>query len=81
MIRADATPSRPVPFTEDRAITEAIRSRRHLDSAVRSLELAVEIFARLNGQAQAPVRAMEEVLGRLEEAEAALSVALSRSAD
>ena len=72
-MRKDATPSRPVPFTGERALTELIRCRRHLDTAVESLELAVEIFSRLNGEAGGPpMGVLEDLLGRMEEAEATL---------
>ena len=74
----DATRPRPIPFTGERALTELIRCRRHLDTAVESLELAVEIFSRLNGEAGGPpIGVLEEILGRMEEAEATLRSATS----
>ncbi len=61
---------RPVPFTTNRAWTELVQSRKQLDAARKSLELALEIFRRLGGHATAvPVIALERVLGQLEEAE------------
>jgi len=72
-MRKGATPLRPVPLTGERALTELVRCRRHLDTAVESLELAVEIFSRLNGEADGPpIGVLEEILGRMEEAEATL---------
>jgi hypothetical protein len=56
------------------ASREVVRSREHVDAARRSLELAVEMYSgAANGSAEsAPVSALEQVLGQLEEAEAAL---------
>ena len=64
---------RPVPFTSSRAWTELVRSRQQVDGARRSLELALEIFRRLNDDPPAiPLSALDRVLGQLEEAEALL---------
>ncbi|MGH2595262.1 MAG: hypothetical protein ACRDH7_04785 [Actinomycetota bacterium] len=64
---------RPVPFTSSRAWTELVRSRQQVDGARRSLELALEIFRRLNDDPPAiPLSALDAVLGQLEEAEALL---------
>ncbi len=65
--------ARAVPITNNRALTELVRSRHQIDSARRSLELAVEIFGRLDDRpAGVPVSALEQVLEQLQEAEAAL---------
>lgn len=78
VMRKDATAVPPVPFTGERALTELVRCRRHLDAAVESLELAVEIFSRLSGEADGPALGVfEELLGKREEAEAALRTATS----
>ena len=64
---------RPVPFTNNRALTELAQSRQQVDAARRSLELAFEIFSKLDGESPAiPLIALERVLGQLEEAEASL---------
>jgi hypothetical protein len=64
---------RPVPFTTNRACTELVQSRKQVDAARRSLELALDIFQRLQEDPPAvPVIALERVLGQLEEAEATL---------
>jgi hypothetical protein len=64
---------RPVPFTTNRAWTELVQSRKQVDAARRSLELALDIFHRLQADPPAvPVTALERVLGQLEEAEATL---------
>jgi hypothetical protein len=64
---------RPIPFTNNRALTELVHSRQQLDGARRSLELGLEIFERLNGEAAgAPIAALKQVLSQVEEAEAAL---------
>ena len=64
---------RPVPFTSSRAWTELVRSRHQVDAARKSLELALEIFHRLDDDPPAiPLSALEQVLGQLEEAEAFL---------
>lgn len=64
---------RPVPFTSSRAWTELVQSRKQVDAARRSLELALEIFRRLDDDPPAiPLSALERVLGQLEEAEAFL---------
>lgn len=66
-------PERRVPMTYDRAATELIRCRRHLQTARESLEVALEIFERLNGNLEgSPAASLEGVLGGLEEAEATL---------
>lgn len=77
-MRKDATGLGPVPFTGERALTELVRCRRQLDAAVESLELAVEIFSRLNEETEGPsLDLLEELLGRMEEAEATLHAATS----
>lgn len=64
---------RPIPFTMSRASTELVQSRRQLDGARRSLELALEIFGKLNdGVGGAVILTLERVLAQLEEAEAEL---------
>ena len=63
---------RPVPFTKNRALTELVRSRQRLDEARRSLELALEIFNRLDEPGWAPSSPLKEVLGQIEVAEAIL---------
>jgi hypothetical protein len=64
---------RPIPFTNNRALTELVHSRKQLDAARKSLELGLEILRQLDGEAAgAPIRALEQVLSQLEEAEAAL---------
>ena len=64
---------RPIPFTNNRALTELVHSRKQLDAARRSLELGLEILQQLNTEAAGvPIRALEQVLSQVEEAEAAL---------
>jgi hypothetical protein len=64
---------RPVPFTTNRAWTELVQSRHHVDSARNSLELALEIFRRLDPDPLVvPLAAMERVLGQLDEVRASL---------
>ena len=66
---------RRTPTTYERAATELIRCRTHLAAARESLELAVSIFRRLNGEAgiaPSSARDLEAVIGDLEQAEAAL---------
>lgn len=64
---------RPVPFTSNRAWTELVKSRQQVDAARRSLELALDIFHRLDGDPpMIPLSALERTLGQLEEAEAML---------
>jgi len=64
---------RPVPFTINRAWTELVQTRHEVDSARRSLELALVIFRSLGPEPSAvPLSALERVLGQLEEAEASL---------
>jgi hypothetical protein len=64
---------RPIPFTNNRALTELVHSRKQLDAARRSLELGLEILQQLNAEpAGVPIRALEHVLSQVEEAEAAL---------
>lgn len=63
---------RPVPFTSNRALTELVRSRRRLDEARRSLELALEIFGQLGEPTRVPVSPLREVLGQIEAAQATL---------
>ena len=65
--------ARPIPFTSNRALTELVHSRKQLDEARRSLELGLEIFHQLDEEAAwAPIRSLEDVLGQIEQAEAAL---------
>ncbi len=71
-----ASTTRPIPMTADRAVTELIQCRGHLEAARESLELALEIFDRLEAEASVRPPRLEEVLGRLEEAEAALRGAM-----
>ena len=67
---------RPVPFTTNRAWTELVQSRQQVDTARKSLELAITIFRRLDPDPSAvPLSALERVLEQLEEAEASLRVA------
>lgn len=64
---------RPIPFTNNRALTELVHSRKQLDAARKSLELGLEILQQLNGEAAgAPIPALEQVLSQVAEAEAAL---------
>ena len=64
---------RPIPITTNRALTELVQSRRQLDAARRSLELALVLFRTLKHEAVGvPIKALEQVLGQLEEAEATL---------
>jgi hypothetical protein len=60
-------PDRPIPFTYERALTELAGCRRDLSSARGSLELVVEILGRLGADVEDAD--LEEILGRLEEAE------------
>ena len=63
----------PIPTRATSALREVERSRRYLDSARCSLEVAVEIYVRGDaGVGGVPIAALERVLGQLEEAEAAL---------
>lgn len=67
------TEGRAIPFTHSRAATELVQGRRHLSCARESLELALAIESHLGSTTTAvPVPDIEEVLGILEEAEAAL---------
>ena len=64
---------RPIPFTVSRASTELVQSRKQVDAARRSLELALEIFGKLDqGADPAAIPTLEGVLAQLEQAEAAL---------
>ena len=63
---------RAIPMTSSRALTELIRSRRQLDAARRSLELATQIFERLDRVSGVPSAILKQVLAQLEEAEATL---------
>ena len=64
---------RLVPITRNRALTELVQSRRHLDAARTSLELALELFRELKEHTAAiPLSVLEQVLGQLEQAEAVL---------
>jgi hypothetical protein len=70
-------PERRIPTTYDRAATELVRCRQHLETARESLEVALGILRHLNGEADdVPRAALEAVLGGLEEAEAALRSAM-----
>jgi hypothetical protein len=75
--RTDVTTARPVPFTEERALTEVAQSRRYLDAAVRSLELAAEILESLDGPDAEPAAALREILTSLHEAESGFSSAIA----
>jgi exonuclease VII small subunit len=71
---------RRIPMTYRRAATELIRCRTHLAAARESLELAVSIFRRLNGETSVDptsARVLEAVIGDLEQAEAALRSSMS----
>ncbi len=62
-----------IPFTYSRAATELIQSRRRVDEARKSLELALEIFRTLDeSPTHVPIQSLFGVLGQLEVAEAAL---------
>ena len=62
-----------IPVTSNRALTELAQSRRQLDAARKSLELAVDLFRTLKDDAAGvPITVLEQVLGQLEEAEATL---------
>ena len=63
---------RVVPMTGNRALTELVRSRRQIDAARRSLELALEIFEELGRAPGIPRSTLRRVLGQLEMAEATL---------
>jgi hypothetical protein len=64
---------RPVPFTTNRAWTELVQSRQQVDAARRSLDLALQIFRRLDpDQPAVPLIALERVLAQLGEVEASL---------
>jgi hypothetical protein len=64
---------RPIPFTSNRAWTELVRGRHDVDTARRSLELALLIFRRLDPVPPAVhIFALERVLEQLEEAESSL---------
>jgi hypothetical protein len=75
--RTDVTASRPVPFTEERALTEVAQARRYLDGAVRSLELAAEILESLDGADAEAAAAVRGILARLHEAEGGFSSAIA----
>jgi hypothetical protein len=61
------------PSRATSASREVVRSRQHVEAACRSLELAVEMYSGAHGGAfGAPVSALKQVLGQLEDAEAAL---------
>jgi hypothetical protein len=62
-----------VPFTYGRAATELIQCRRHVREARTSLELALQIFSRLDeNPTGVPIQSLYGVLGQLEEVDAAL---------
>ena len=54
------------------ASREIVRSRQHVDAARMSLELAIEMYCGAGEETGAPLSALRQVLGQLEEAEAAL---------
>jgi hypothetical protein len=62
-----------VPFTYGRAATELIQCRRHVGEARKSLDLALQIFSRLDeNHTGVPIQSLYGVLGELEEVERAL---------
>jgi hypothetical protein len=62
-----------VPFTTNRALTELAQSRRQVEAARGSLELALQIIEGLeDDRLAAPTPVLRGVLGQLEEAEATL---------
>lgn len=62
-----------VPFTANRALTELVQSRRQVEAARGSLELALQIIDGLDDdQLAAPTAVLRGVLGQLEEAQATL---------
>jgi hypothetical protein len=64
----------PVPISDNRALTELVQSRVHLDAARRSLRLSLEIFERLEQpHPGVPLLELQEVLVRLEDVESALN--------
>lgn len=63
---------RLVPSRATSASREVIQGREYIDAARSSLELAVEMYRGDKQVGGAPVLALEQVLGQLEEAEAVL---------
>jgi len=64
---------RLVPSRGTSASREVVQGREYIDAARSCLELALELYRGAEVEApEAPVRALEEVLGQLAEAEAAL---------
>ncbi len=62
-----------IPFTANRALTELVQSRRQIEAARGSLELALQIMDELeDARLAAPLPALRGVLGQLEEAQATL---------
>jgi hypothetical protein len=69
---------RPVPTRDTSVLREVARSRQHLDAALRSLELALEMCGSPDvGLAGVPISALESIVGLLQEADAALWEAAS----
>jgi hypothetical protein len=69
-IEADA---QAIPFTAARALTELVQSRRQIEGARGSLELALQIMDQLEDpRVAAPLPVLRGVLGQLEEAQATL---------
>jgi hypothetical protein len=64
---------RPVSTRAMSATREVVKSRQHLDSALRSLEVAIRILSRPDRRAASvPISALERVVGQLEDAASAL---------
>jgi hypothetical protein len=62
-----------IPFTANRAMTELVQSRRQIEAARASLELALRIIDELgDARLAAPTPILRGVLGQLEEAQATL---------
>jgi hypothetical protein len=62
-----------IPFTTNRALTELVQSRHQIESARRSLALALQIIDGLaDTRLAAPVPVLRGVLAQLEEAQATL---------
>jgi hypothetical protein len=67
------TIERPIPFTHERAATELVLTRRHLEAARGSLTLAMRIVDTLHaGRSPERLASLERVLRRVEEAQAVL---------
>ena len=63
---------RLVPSRGTSALREVTQGREYVDAARNCIELAIELYRGADGQADAPVPALEYVLGQLAEAEAEL---------